>query len=97
MSLSTEEFRSHSEYISRMRVILEDPVMQMWLEALDEDALVKKPIPAGLQPHEMQVILGRVTGYQIYRDNFRLGAQGLETQHFDGEPTYLPPETAVGE
>lgn len=91
--MTTIEFRQRSEYVAHMRQLLEDPVLQMWLEALDEsENPMNKVAPPEITPHGAFIMLGEQTGWRMYRTRFALGAQIIETPQGDGPPTYAPEE-----
>lgn len=87
--MTTIEFRQHSEYVAHMRQVLEDPVVQMWLEALDEsENPMNKVAPPEISPHGAFIMLGEQTGWRMFRQRFMLGGQIVETQQGEEEATY---------
>lgn len=87
------EFRSNPTYVSTLRAILADPVMQLWLDALETENPANKVAPADVTPHGAYILLGEQTGWNQFKQRFMLGAVGEETVRDDpGEQSYLTPD-----
>lgn len=76
--MTPDEFRQSTELVQRMRELLDDPAMKLWLESLENDNPALKPWPSGAQPHEAHIMLGEQGGWMLYRNNFRLGGTRID-------------------
>lgn len=92
MEMSPKEFRSNANYVARMREIFSDPVLQLWLEAMDTENPVRRVAPVDITPHGAYIMLGEQTGYNQYKERFLLGAQGIDSVRDDpGPQSYAEP------
>jgi hypothetical protein len=85
--MTTKEFRENPDYVNSLRRVLELDIVKLWLECLDNESPAKVSARNDVTPHGAHILLGGITGWQLYRDEFRLGAKHLELSKNDDPRT----------
>lgn len=74
-----------------MRKLLELPVMQEWLIAMESDNPVNKTAPRGVTAEDACIMLGEQTGWANFRNRFLMGGAKIEKLAPPPEQNYLRP------